>query len=564
MDMTSASSALGYCDGVVLRGRPEGGTSNPRALGILLRRLTLVLLVVGLAWRVTRYLLHFPIWADEAKLCLNFLERDYLGLTRGLSQYQVAPLLFLWGELTALRLLGGSMLAMRLLPFLAGTGALLLFWRLARRALPPMAATLAVGFLAVAIWPVSMGASAKPYAFDLFMAVLLLLPAVHWLGAPGRFRCLVFLTLATPFAVFSSYPAVFVGGGVSLALVPSAWRNGWKSRLLWGLFNVALLAAFLANYQFAGRGQLGSSTTTGISTNQYMQGWWADGFPPLSPLAAAKWLLLAHTGEMMAYPIGASHGRSVLTTLLGLIGAWRLWTLRRRDLLVLCAAPFALGLAASCLHRYPYGASGRLDQYLAPAICLVAGTGASVLIERVRSPQARRGWLIAVGAFFAVLGVGGVVRDAFQPYYDAEANWSREVMRDFRDEARSGAPIVVFNDPDTVDPVFRWYLELYGDRISWAGRINWDRAAASGEVFCLHYGPYWVSEPEEMPRKPVRQTVVLPPGTPVFQDPGRRAWVLADGVSDEGVPIDRAEPVVKRLFRFRLVPRPAETPSRLP
>ncbi len=559
--MTSTSSELIAWDGIG-QGRPENETSDPGSLHVLLRRLTLVLLIVGLAWRVTRYLLHFPIWGDEAMLCLNFLERDYLGLARGLSQCQIAPLLFLWGELTVLRLLGDSELALRLLPFLAGTGALVLFWRLARKTLSPLAATLAVGFLAVAIWPVSMCTFAKPYAFDLFMAVLLLLPAVSWLLEPGRLRWLVLLTLATPLALFGSYPAAFVGGGASLALVPSAWRHGWKSRLFWGLFNVALVAAFLGNYWIAGRGQLNTSTT-GISTEQGMQRYWADGFPPSSFPAAVQWLLLAHVGQMMAYPIGAADGGSVLTTLLCLIGAWRFWTLRRRALLVLGIAPFALGLVASCLHRYPYGASCRLSQYLAPAVCLAAGTGASVLIERQRRPQARRRWLVAACSFFAVLGIGGAVRDACKPYREAEANWIRDVMRDFRAEARSGAPIVVFNNPDEVDPVFRWYLELYGDRVSWGGRMSWDRAAAKGEVFCLHYGPYQLSGPEGMPRKTVRQTMVFPAGTPVCQDPSGRAWGVADGVSDTGVPIEWREPV-KCLHRFRLVPRPAETPGCMP
>ena len=65
-------------------------------------------------------------------------------------------MLFLWGELTAFSALGPSELALRLLPFLAGMGGLLLFWRLAHLTLPPLGRTLAVGFLAVAIWPVSM------------------------------------------------------------------------------------------------------------------------------------------------------------------------------------------------------------------------------------------------------------------------------------------------------------------------------------------------------------------------------------------------------------------------
>jgi hypothetical protein len=555
--MVRMSGAWDRCSSAGGLEPPTDEAVDPAVPGVLLRRLTLVLLIVGLVWRGTRYLLRFPIWGDEAMLCLNFLERDYLGLTRGLYHCQVAPLLFLWSELTVLRLLGTSMLAMRLLPFLAGSGALLLFWRLARQTLSPQAATLAVGFLAVAIWPVSMGTFAKPYAFDLFMPLLLLLPAVHWLNDPGRLRWLVLLALAIPVALFASYTAVFVGGAVSLALLPSVWRQGWKARLLWGICNLALLAAFLGHYAIAGRGQL-HQPTNGTSTEQGMEAYWAEGFPPASAPAAAWWLLLVHSGQMMAYPLGASSGGSSLTTLLCLIGAWRFWTLRHRALLVLCAAPFALGLVASCLHRYPYGSSCRLSQYLAPAICLSAGTGASVLIERVRNLRARRRWLIAVAAFFAIIGVGGTIRDVLKPYREAEAQWMRQVMRDFRREALPGIPIVVFNRAEGVDAVFRWYIEQYGDRVSWEARVDWDRAAASGEVLCLHYGPWLLSGPEQMPKKPVREPMPIPPGTPLIRDPGRRAWVLANGVSDIGVPADWHEPV-RCLHRFRLVPGPAET-----
>jgi len=87
------------------------------------------LLAVGLAWRLLRYALQFPIWGDEAFICVNLLDRDYLGLLDPLDYKQVAPILFLWSELTAFRLIGGSELAIRLLPFLAGVGSLFLFWR---------------------------------------------------------------------------------------------------------------------------------------------------------------------------------------------------------------------------------------------------------------------------------------------------------------------------------------------------------------------------------------------------------------------------------------------------
>ncbi|MGH7226227.1 MAG: ArnT family glycosyltransferase, partial [Gemmataceae bacterium] len=313
---------------------------------LLLRRLTLALLTIGVLWRLLRYLLRFPIWDDEAFICLNFLELDYLGLTRELRNCQVAPLLFLWGELTSLRLLGPSELSMRLLPFVTGMASLFLFWRLARLTLPPLARPIAVGFLAVAIWPVSMGAFTKPYAFDLFMSLLLLLPAARWLQQPQRIRWLILLSLATPLALFSSYPVVFVAGAISLALLATAWRQGWKARLLWSVYNAVLLAGFLGHFVIAGQSQL-HSADKGATTEQGMQDFWAEGFPPSKPLALAKWLVFAHTGQMMAFPIGSQDGGSSLTTLLCLVGAWYFWTSRRRALLILCVAPFGLGLLAA-------------------------------------------------------------------------------------------------------------------------------------------------------------------------------------------------------------------------
>src|SRR5262245_27189531 len=141
----------------------------------------LLLLALGMASRLVRYLLQFPIWGDEAFVCLNLMDRDYVGLTRTLRFDQVAPLLFLWGEAVVYRLLGGSELALRLLPLLAGVGSLLLFGRLAFAALRPSAALLAIGILAVSYYPVRHSCEVKPYAFDLFLSLLLLTPAVHWL-----------------------------------------------------------------------------------------------------------------------------------------------------------------------------------------------------------------------------------------------------------------------------------------------------------------------------------------------------------------------------------------------
>lgn len=525
--------------------------SNGELDPLLLRRLTLALLAVGVLWRLLRYLLRFPIWDDEAFICLNFLELDYLGLTRELRNCQVAPLLFLWGELTSLRLLGPSELSMRLLPFLTGMGSLLLFWRLARLTLPPLARTIAVGFLAVAIWPVSMGAFTKPYAFDLFMSLLLLLPAVRWLQQPQQTRWLILLSLATPLALFSSYPVVFVAGAISLALLATAWRQGWKARLLWGVYNVVLLTAFVGHFVIAGQSQL-HSPDRGATTEQGMQDFWAEGFPPTKPLALAKWLFFAHTGQMMAFPIGSQDGGSVLTTLLCLVGAWSFWTSRRRALLILCLAPFGLGLLAAVLRRYPYGASCRLSQYLAPAVCLSAGMGAALLLERLRSATVRRRWVLGICAALVFIGVCGMVRDVLHPYRTVEALWTRQVMQALAEQTRSGAPVVVLNKQQDMDSLCRWYLEQYGDHVSWGGQVDWEKARAIGEIFCLSYDYHKLSAPEQMPHSPTREPMNLPIGVTVRTDPNQQAWVLASGITDSSLPPDWGFPV-KHLHQLHLV-----------
>lgn len=517
----------------------------------LLGRCTLALLVVGILCRTLRFLLGFPIWGDEASVCLNFLELDYGGLLHQLRYGQVAPLLFLWGELTALRLFGGSEWAMRLLPFLAGLGSLLLFWRLTRLVLKPLEATLALGFLAVAIWPVSMSTLVKPYSLDLFMALALLLPAAHWLRRPRQLGWLVLLGLVTPLAVFSSYPVIFVGGAVSLALLPATWSRGARPQLLWVAYNVTLATCFLLHYGIVGRGQLRTpvnATTTALEMSAY----WAEGFPPSSPLALLKWLLLIHTGQMTAYPLGSSNGGSSLTALLCLVGAWQFRTSQRRPLLVLCGAPFVLSFIAAVLHRYPYGASCRLTQYLAPAVCLAAGAGAAALIERLRSPELRWRWTLGICLLFLLVGMGGMIRDLVKPYRDPETRWTYQVMRQFAVEARSGAPIVVLNNPDEVDRVFRWYLALYGDRVSWNGRIDWARAAASREVLGVCYRAHKLTAPEQLARVPVHRQIPVSVKVQAWLVQSGLPWVLKRAVSDTGVPPSWRDPV-KHLDQFRWV-----------
>ncbi len=490
-------------------------TSPVRATGRpvkLLRWLTVALIVAGVIGRLVRYFLRFPIWGDESFVCFNLLDRDFIGLTRGLECSQVAPVLFLWGELAVTRLLGISELTMRLLPLLAGLASLALFWRLARSTVPPLAALIAVGLLAVSRWPISMSTFVKPYSGDLLFALVLLVPAAEWLRRPQQLRWLVVLMLAAPVALLGSYPAVFIAGAVSLALLPTAWRRGWAARGLFAAYNLLVAATFLAVYWLVGRAQIDAG---GGAVNQFLQAAWADAFPPSSPLPLVRWLALIHTGQMTAYPFGANDGGSTLTFLLFAFGAWTWWKGGRRSLLVLWLAPFALNLLAAFLHRYPYGAAGRLTQHLAPAVCLLAGTGAAALLERfVRSDAVRLRWAVGVSVVLAGCALGGLVCDVIHPYRDSETRWLMQQAGALLARVGPGDQLVLAQDRGDVPPPFRWYVESQSRNVRWAGRVDWDQLKDDRNH--LITANVWIHRS------------AAPVAPPAFEAPAEHGWTAAE------------------------------------
>lgn len=438
-----------------------------------LRLLAFALVAIGLLWRCSRYFLAFPVWGDEAMLLLNYFDRDFGDLFGPIDHCQIAPFLYHASTLASLKLFGSGELSVRLPSFLACLGSMVLFWRLARLTLPPLARTVAIGIFAVSIWPATMGSLSKPYALDLFMSLALLVAAVSWLRYPARLRPLVGLTAIVPVALWSSYPAVFVAGGIGIALLPVVWRE--RKPTVWALFatyGLLLGGSFAAHYLLVSVPHMASAVGD-TNTAEEMHNYWKDGFPPSAdPIAFVRWFVLAHTGQMAAYPLGATGGGSSLTVLFGMIGIVAMWRGGQRSFLVMVSAVFGLWFTAACLHKYPYNTSCRLSQHVAPFHCLLAGLGTAVLVERWSEPARRWRATLAIAALLGAIGIGGTVRDFVRPYRDLEAQWARSLMDDLAE--RSGDDtILVLQPPNGINPLFAWQLGRQGDRVIWADEIDW-------------------------------------------------------------------------------------------
>jgi 4-amino-4-deoxy-L-arabinose transferase-like glycosyltransferase len=387
---------------------------------------------LGMLLRVARYTMNFPLWWDEAFVAVNLIRRGYLGLLRPLDYGQVCPILFLWSELTAVKLLGFSEWSLRLFPLLCSVASLVLFRHVAGRIVRGVPLLLAVAIFAVSFHPILHAADVKPYASDLLAALALLAAAFEFLQAPQRARWLWAFAATAPVAIGLSHPAIFVAAGTILGLAPAVVMS--RRREVWiayAMSSLGSLAAFLALYVVFTRAQAAANLAA-------MQTQWGAAFPPLSdPLAFVRWMVTVHTGSMFAYPCGGERGASSFTLLLFLVGFGVLWYRRRKIIVLTCLAPFAMAIAAAALKRYPYGgpvphgSPARVMQYLAPAICLFAGIGAAALLELCRHPRVARRALRTILVILAAIGIVPLAALAFHPYRAIHAHRAREFARQF-------------------------------------------------------------------------------------------------------------------------------------
>ena len=178
---------------------------------------------LGVLLRIVTFALNFPLWGDEAFVAVNLISRGYSDLLRPLDYSQICPLLFLWLELTAVKLLGFSEWSLRLIPTLASVGGVFLFAHIVGRVTRGPARMLAVGIFAVSYYPIRHGAEVKQYSTDLLASLILIALAVEWWNCPQNKRWLWALAAAVPLALGLSQPAVFVAGAVTLALATRVW-----------------------------------------------------------------------------------------------------------------------------------------------------------------------------------------------------------------------------------------------------------------------------------------------------------------------------------------------------
>ncbi len=325
---------------------------------------------IGLLLRAFHYFRNPVVWHDEAALLVNVLPLGFRELLGPLRYAEAAPPLFLWLERATSLLLGDGSLSMRLPAFLASLAALGLVAWTAWREVGPAAAGWAALLMASSDRLLWHACEAKPYAFDVLCAAVLL--AVFSATRNWRIerRLWAFVPLV-PLVVWISYPGCFLCGGLLAALLPTVGRDRRRASVTAFLaLACAVIGSFALLYFGPARAQRCAD----------MESCWTGQFAPWSrPWYVPLWSL-ASTFDVVRYcfmPWGFVLGGFAI------LGAIRLCRADQADFVTAATAPLGLNLLAALAHCYPFGAA-RVVVHAAPALAILIGAGVVPSLDWLR------------------------------------------------------------------------------------------------------------------------------------------------------------------------------------
>jgi hypothetical protein len=406
------------------------------------------LVLLGLALRLRQYLSGRSLWLDEAMLALNMIERSFAGLLRPLDYEQGAPLGFLLAEKLVITLLGNNELSLRLIPFMAGCAALLLFALLLRQVTGKAGAFTALALFAAGTHLIYYASEVKQYSSDVFIALLLMWLAARHIQAATQGRDFMILGLVGALAPWFSHPALFVLAGAGTTLLLHYARQKDVPRLKqivvvitgWGVSFTLLYFASLRS----------------LASDPFLLDYWAEFFMPMPPWANLAWFPETLKG-VLENPggLGATWLPAALLMLAGLVALLRRnWQFGALFGLTLLAA-----LAASALGKYPF--AGRMILFAVPIFLALTGAGLQAVVGGFRRP-AWAGSAVAVllATFLLYQPLASAAQDFADPKHPEHI---RPAMAYLRANRKPGDVLYVYS---WAVPAFRYYAPFYGFRES--------------------------------------------------------------------------------------------------
>ena len=375
-----------------------------------------LVIAVGIGLRLRLFLANRPLWLDEAWMSLRILSDGF----REHKTIQAASPAFLLAERVAAELLGYHEVALRLLPFLAAIGTVLLTWKIAERLLDFRGALLATALVALSPVLIRYSGEVKPYSLDAFFAVATIWTTLRVLQAPSKPNWIRWFAVGLG-AVLLTLPGVLIVLGTSVALLADrSVRNQPSSRWIVVAFSAAWVGVFAVLYNTA-------YSETASST--FMQRYWAGAFLErsfpelLGDLSQAGKALLAEA--LFSGTLARPPKIMYVVLVFALVGAGTLvW--RRPISAILLLSPALLAAAAALFDRWPL--VPRLLLFAVPSALLVLAAGLSAVAAQVSVRLGNWGSLVAWSLVFVTLLPGLV--GAYSSVVDPRPGWDTPAAMD--------------------------------------------------------------------------------------------------------------------------------------
>jgi hypothetical protein len=403
-----------------------------------------MLLLVGAVLRLRQYLTGRSLWADEASLALNIVNRNFGGMFQPLDHDQGAPIGFLLVEKFFHSILGKNELVLRLFPLLVGLVSLWLFYLLLRRVTSGAGLLTALALFAFNPRLVYYSSEVKQYIVDVAVTVSLLLVTAPLLDTPPRKKDFARLMFAGLIALWFSHPAMFVLAGIGLSLVIiflqrrdfSNLRSVIGMGILWVLDIGFLYLLILRN----------------LSQQVYLREYWQGAFLPMPPWSDPGWFMRSlneNIGIQFVIPY------AVLFVFALMLAGWVVLFYRNREYAITFACILLTTLTASALQLYPV--FERMILFLVPIGLILLGKAVEALYGQLQKYQ-----VLGVFATSAVVGLliyGPLVTSVQSFIAPKYFEHIRPTMVFVRNSWKDGDALFVSSG---ALPAFRFYAPFYG------------------------------------------------------------------------------------------------------
>jgi hypothetical protein len=330
------------------------------------------LVLVGSSLRIHTWLAEHSLWVDEAMVALNILDRGYLELATPLAYKQMAPIGYLWLEKATTQLFGTSEMVFHFPSLIASIGLLVVVAWIGLRVLGPLAALIALTFIAINPQLIYYANELKPYGMDAAIAAVWFAATAPWDSAKWSSRRRIGVGILGIAAVLLSFTSVFVIAGTGLARAGGQLLRKERSDCIADL--TALVPA-------AGIFLLQFFLVSGNAQSQYIDPYWSRGFLPVPPTSPAEVKeLLRQYFALFEDHLGLRF--TGLGGVLFAIGALALLK-SQKELAAALLLPLLFLLTASALDLYPM--VERLVKFVTPILVLIMAAGVRVLMTRLQT-----------------------------------------------------------------------------------------------------------------------------------------------------------------------------------